>query len=134
MRLIGFRSVNWEQHGYRAGVPGDAKPFPTISPNVLYRAGAMPLFGPSQIGEAPIPCEFVYRGALSYEEAWTRLLSLLNAYDVRPGELRARTNGGVLVKRNAILTIPGTGSFFGLPDITSLPVIFVSNEANWSAI
>lgn len=135
MKLVGFRSFDWEGSGYSGGIPTDAKPYLPIDPQVLNRVGNTPTFGPSIIGERRIPCEFAYTGGvLSYEEAWNQLLVRLGIYDTRPGQLRARRLDGTLVACDAILTMPNTGSFFGIQDITSLPCMFVSVDPFWRAL
>jgi hypothetical protein len=138
MKLIGFRELDFASAGFACNIPLDAKPYLTISPQVLYRVGTNPTFGPGQIGERTIPAEFSYRSAVgpydSYEDAWSGLLARLRAYDTRPGELRAQRLDGTIVAIEAVLTMPNTGSFFGLTDVTSLPVVFVSVDPHWIAL
>lgn len=136
MRLIGFRDWDWQEDGYRAGIPSDAKPYLSVTPNILYRAGSPPTFGPSQIGERSIPVEFMYRGGVftSYEEAWDNLLTRLNYLDTRPGQLRAEKLGK-LVACEAILTMPvGATSLSGISDVMSFPMIFVTADPLWKEL
>lgn len=130
MRITGFGDWNFEAEGFSAGIPGSFVATVSVQPNILYRAGTTPTFGPSQIGEMTIPCEFVYRGALTFEQAMSRLIKRLQPTDPRPRQLRAVRNDGIACSTNAVLSIPYQS---GGSDVNSFQVQFVAVDAYWVA-
>lgn len=127
MKLTGFGDYNWEADGYWAGLPVDYVPSVLISPQVISRVGATATFGPSTIGEHTIPVVFGYRGPLSYEDAWTRLLQRLQPTNAVPRQLRGVRNNGVQVNIPAVLSVSPTGG----GEINTVNAQFTSVEAFW---
>lgn len=129
MRMTGYGTFDWEASGYWAGIPGGWVPTVQVNPNILYRAGTTPTFGPSQIGEMVIPVEFGYRGTLSFEDAMARLVKRLQPTDPTPRELRGVRNDGTAIKTLAVLMIPAQSG----TEINTFTMSFVAVDAYWTA-
>ena len=127
MKITGFGDWNWEADGYWAGLPTDYVPSVQVTPQVIARAGAIATFGPSTIGEHVVPVEFGYRGALSYEQAWSTLLQRLRPADGTPRELRGSRNDGTPVTITAVMSMPPAGS----GEVNTLQATFTAVEPFW---
>lgn len=122
MKLTGYRNYLWETDGYRAGIPNGSIPTGSLIPNVIYRVGLAPVFGPSQISEMSVPCEFIYNGALSYEQAWIALLRKLDPLNTSIALLTGVLNNNTAIQTEALITIPQQAD----EDVNTLTIVFVA--------
>lgn len=122
MKLTGFRGYAWEADLYYGGIPNGGIPVGSIVPNIIYRASATAVFGPPTISEMRIPCEFTYRGALTFEKAWIALLKNLQPLAPSAAMLTGTLNDGTTVQTTAYLTIPEQAD----DEVNTLTVIFVA--------
>jgi hypothetical protein len=128
MKLTEYRNYAWEPDGYRAGIPNGGIPAGSVIPNVIYRAGMTPLFGPAQISEMSVACEFIYRGNKSFEQAWIDLLRKLQPLNTSTAMLKGLLNDNTAVQTEALITIPQQAD----AEVNTLTIVFVSVQPFFS--
>ena len=138
MKILGFRDVDIASAGFAAGIPTITTGLPSITPVVLPRPGALPTFGPLEIGELVISVDFLYLpgGSLTYEQAFQLLYRRLDPFNRVPGQLRAQLNApdNTLLVTNALPRITGFSSFGAdEEDVNIRSVDFVSVEG-WKTL
>jgi hypothetical protein len=127
MRAYGYGDWDWEAQGFVAGLPRNFVPFPTVEPVILNRTGTFATFGPSQIGDFAIPCEFIWSsggGFAGMEEAFIYLFKRLNPYNTAPRQLRVQRLDGTKLAVPAVIRLSSRAA----SDINSRFIDFVAVE------
>lgn len=113
MKVTGYDTFDWENHGYAGGLPADWSPFPSIEPVTLPRAGTHPTFGLSEIGALTFPVTFVILPSNTImvsqglEAAWIYFFKRLDPFNTTARQLRILRNDSTVVAIPAMLRILG---------------------------
>jgi hypothetical protein len=131
MQIISFNGYDFEANDFETGIDYAAgRAQWSLVPNIEQRLNAPGLFTGSQVTARPVPVNIIYRGADTYEHAFTALMGALDPLNPEPRTLIAEMNDGTEVSCEAVVILPG-GATQEL-DINIILVTFLTTDPFWT--
>lgn len=133
MKLTAFNGYTFSIGGYTAGLPdGQSLGDYTVSPQTIERRATAPLLTGATITPRSITADFLHdgvTGGLTLEQAFQKLVGILDPTNDDPRTLTAQLNDGTVVVCEAIVLTPQAS--FGDEEVTSVPVTFLTMDPFW---
>lgn len=135
MKLIAFDGFLFEEHGYWAGLPVQHIGHFQMMPQTMQRRAQAGLYTGATVAPRTISVEFGYDGgALTYEQAFQKLIGILDPTNEEPRTLTAELNDGTQVECQATVLPPGpmaTTTGANGDEINVQPVTFFTVDPHW---